>query len=77
MDIPALFTIKQFRQRHPAFAEGGLRDQIFHAESNGMNDEGVIVRNGRRVYIDEKKFFRWLNKRQPHLRERTNNTKKA
>jgi hypothetical protein len=60
MAIPNLFTIKQFIQRHPAFTEGGLRDRIFHADGNGMKDVGVIIKNGRRVLINEDKFFVWL-----------------
>ena len=60
MAIPTLSTVKQFNQRHPAFPEGGLRHRIFHAETNGLLESGVIVRNGRRVLIDEEKFFEWL-----------------
>lgn len=58
--IPLLSTVKQFCQKNPAFTEGGLRDRIFHAESNGLKKMGVILRNGRRVLIDEEKFFNWL-----------------
>ena len=53
-------TVKQFSQRHPAFAEGGLRWQIFNEETNGLKQSGAIVRNGRRVLIHEEKFFAWL-----------------
>ena len=63
MEIPTLSTVKQFSQRHPAFPEGGLRHRIFHAESNGLADSGAIVRNGRRVLIDEERFFVWLRER--------------
>lgn len=63
MAIPTLSTVKQFTQRHPAFPEGGLRHRIFHAESNGLCDSGALVRNGRRVLIDEEKFFDWLRDR--------------
>jgi hypothetical protein len=60
MTIPKLLTVKQFSQKHPAFPEGGLRFRIFHADTNGMNAAGVLVRNGRRVLIDEEQFFSWL-----------------
>jgi hypothetical protein len=63
MAIPTLSTVKQFTARHPAFPEGGLRHRIFHAQTNGLADSGVIVRNGRRVLIDEEKFFVWLRDR--------------
>ena len=58
--VPSLFTIKQFREKHPAFTEGGLRDRIFNANTNGLKAAGAILRNGRRVLIDEAKFFQWL-----------------
>lgn len=60
MAIPTLLTVKQFNQKHPAFPIGGLRHQIFHQEQNGMRRAQVIVRNGRRVLINEDKFFEWL-----------------
>ena len=57
MAIPTLLTVKQFNQKHPAFPVGGLRFRIFHEDTNGMKAAGVIVRNGRRVLIDEERFF--------------------
>jgi hypothetical protein len=56
-------TVRQFCDRHPAFPEGGLRWQIFHAESNGLQASGAVLRNGRRVLIDEDRYFRWLDAR--------------
>ena len=53
-------TIKQFCQRYPAFREGGLRHEIFHSETNGLKDSGAIVRNGRKVLINEQKYFAYL-----------------
>ncbi|AMP90220.1 hypothetical protein [Legionella pneumophila] len=58
--IPSLSTVKQFCNKYPAFTEGGLRDRIFYADSNGLKKSGAILRNGRRVLIDEDKFFQWL-----------------
>jgi len=63
MAITTYSTVKQFSQRHPAFPEGGLRHRIFHAESNGLAESGAIIRNGRRVLIDEERFFAWLRER--------------
>lgn len=60
MAIPVLSTVKQFHEHHPAFPEGGLRHRIFHSKTNGMLEAGVIIRNGRRVLIDEERFFDWL-----------------
>ena len=58
--ISPLSTVKQFCNKYPAFTEGGLRDRIFYADSNGLKKFGAILRNGRRVLIDEEKFFQWL-----------------
>lgn len=60
MTVPTLLTVKQFPEKHPAFTEGGLRHLIFYAEANGLKQSGAIVRNGRRVLLNEKKFFAWL-----------------
>ena len=62
--IPPLSTIKQFCQKNPAFTEGGIRDRVFYADSNGLKKFGAILRNGRRVLIDEEKFFQWLKEQQ-------------
>jgi len=53
-------TVKQFCQRHPAFTIGGLRHQIFHEKSNGLAKSGAIVRIGRKVLINESKYWGWL-----------------
>lgn len=38
---------------------GGLRHLVFNAKKN--NFSSVVIRAGRRVLIDEKAFFEWLN----------------
>ena len=53
-------TVKQFSQRHTAFPEGGLRHLIFHEDTNGLSESGAIIRVGRKILIDESKFFSWL-----------------
>ncbi len=60
MATPILLTVKQFSEKHPAFPVGGLRFRIFHAKTNGLQNSGVIVRNGRRVLLNEERFFDWL-----------------
>ena len=55
-----LSTIKQFTEKHPAFPEGGMRHRIFHEHKNGLAESCAILRDGRRVFIDEDKFFDWL-----------------
>lgn len=44
---------------HPWPPLGGLRHLVFHAKTNGFDK--VIKRIGRRVLIDEKAFFLWVD----------------
>ena len=60
MATPIFLTVKQFSEKHLAFPIGGLRHRIFHEETNGLKKSGAIIRNGRRVLINEEKFFVWL-----------------
>ncbi len=57
MAIPTLLTIPQFSKKHPAFPVGGLRWMRFNSKTNGMESAGIFVQNGRRVLINEEKFF--------------------
>ncbi len=61
--IPSLFTLKQFCERHQAFTNGGMRHLIFHADSNGLADSESIIRVGRRILINEERFFSWLEEK--------------
>lgn len=37
---------------------GGLRHLVFFGHQNGFNK--VVIRAGRRILLDEKKYFEWL-----------------
>jgi hypothetical protein len=60
MNTPNLLTVAQFSQKHSAFPIGGLRFRIFNEHKNGLAKSGAVIRNGRRVLIDEAKFFEWI-----------------
>ena len=60
METPNLLTVAQFTKKHEAFPEGGIRHQIFHENENGLAEAGAIIRVGRKVLIDEAKFFDWV-----------------
>lgn len=70
--LPILLSVRQFSEKHPAFPQGSLRNLIFLAESrktsrgiipgNGLNI--AIVRIGRKLLIDEAKFFQWIDEQQ-------------
>lgn len=53
-------TVTQFCAKHPAFKVGGVREKIFNAETNGLAKSGAIVRDGRKVLINETKWFQRL-----------------
>jgi hypothetical protein len=53
-------TVNQLSEKHPAFTLGGLRSLIFNESQNGLASSGSIVRIGRKVLIDEAKFFHWV-----------------
>ncbi len=55
-----LSTVNQFTEKQPAFTTGGLRALIFNENTNGLAKSGAIVRIGRKVLIDEAKFFGWV-----------------
>ena len=59
LDCEELRTVKQITEECPAFGENRLRCLIKRAASNGLNEMGVIYRDGRRVMIHRGKFNRW------------------
>ncbi len=69
---PTLLTVRQFAEKHSAFSQGCLRSLIFLAAprkisrgdipGNGLNT--AIVRLGRKILINEERFFAWLATRQ-------------
>lgn len=56
----AYLTVKQFTAKHKAFTVGGVRSLIFNEHTNGLAKSGAIVRIGRKVLINEEKFFGWI-----------------
>ena len=56
-----LSPVSQFVENNSAIPSGGIRWQIFNAETNGLAEAGAILRIGRRVLIDEDRYFRWVD----------------
>jgi len=64
----ALFSVRQFSEKHRAFSQSSLRALIDKARERyssrgivpGNGLAPAIVRVGRKVLIDEEAFFRWL-----------------
>lgn len=67
-----LLTVRQHADKHPAFPQGSLRNLIFLAESRktskgtikGNGLDVALVRLGRKLLIDEAKFFQWIDAQQ-------------
>src|SRR5215208_295802 len=59
LTLPAAtpLSVKEFVKKHPSYTEGGLRWLLFHRRTNGL--ETAVIRHGRRLLIDERKFFEW------------------
>lgn len=53
-------TVSQFIEQYKAFTLGGLRSLIFNEHQNGLASSGAIIRIGRKVLINENKFFDWV-----------------
>lgn len=60
MTTPTLLNVPQLVQRQPALTVGGVRGWIFNEEKNGLKDSGAIIRIGKKLMIDEGKFFAWI-----------------
>jgi hypothetical protein len=54
------YTIKQIVKEMPFMTESGWRFQIFHEETNGFKEFGVVKRIGSKILIDYKAFVAWL-----------------
>ena len=52
-----LKSLKIFIQDNPSFTEGGMRNLIFNERSNGLVESAAIIRVGRKILIDEAKFY--------------------
>lgn len=52
--------------RDRGFTEPQVRWWLFHRHQNGMAEANVVVKLGRRVWIDDDAFDRWLDRQQPH-----------
>lgn len=58
------FTVKDFSRANPAFSEASIRWLIHNADTNGLRESGALLRNGRRILLDDQKFNSWLVSRQ-------------
>ena len=67
---PTLLTVRQFSEKHQAFPQGSIRSLIFHASPrhssegriHGNGLDAALIRIGRKVLINEARFFEWVEK---------------
>lgn len=59
-NIPSLLTINGFCEKHSFLTPSALRNKIFYSAQNRMDEFKVVVKLGKRVYINEDNFFNWL-----------------
>lgn len=65
----SLLTVRQFSERHPAFSQGSLRNLIFLSKArktsrgmlSGNGLDKALIRLGKKILIDEQRFFEWLD----------------
>ena len=58
-----LIPLTKWSQFHLWPPIGGLRHLVFYAETNGFWQ--CIKRAGKRILIDEKAFFEWVDRQNP------------
>jgi len=63
--IEAPLTPAQMCERYQ-IKRGTMRDWLFHRATNGLG--GAVIRKGRRLYLDESSFLRWLRTTEPAKR---------
>jgi hypothetical protein len=61
--VPALYTVAMLVRAEPALTRGGIRDDLFHRRSNGLESSGAVVYRGRRILLDRAKYLAWLSAR--------------
>ena len=58
-----LIPLTQWNDHHLWPPAGGLRHMVFHGDTNGFS--ACVRRVGRRVLIDERAFFEWVDSQNP------------
>lgn len=54
-----LTTVANLASRHDGLSEGGVRHLLFH-RGQDLEREGIVIRFGSRILIDENRFLDWL-----------------
>ncbi len=65
-NIPHLLTIRQFAEKHPFMSENSIRWLLFK-DPPGL--EECLVRVSKRIFINENKYFKFLQSRNLSMSE--------
>lgn len=57
-NYPRLIALVDWNRHHGAPSQSMLRKLVFEKHTNGFKN--VITRIGKKIYLDEAKFFQWL-----------------
>ena len=57
-----LIPLPQWNKYYDYPTVSGMRMKVFHQELNGFKEYGVVHKEGKRVFIDEQAYLRWLNR---------------
>ena len=60
-DTRRLIPIDAWRDYHPWPTAHGLRNYVKHRHSNGLDKFGAVLRVGRKILIDQDRFFAWID----------------
>jgi hypothetical protein len=60
-NTPILLTVSQFAEKHNFISQSALRNHMFYSYKNNMDEFKVITKIGKRVYINESNFFKWVD----------------
>ncbi|MEA3273908.1 MAG: hypothetical protein U9Q81_01115 [Pseudomonadota bacterium] len=58
-----IFNVEQLVEAEPALTVGGVRHDLFHRTTNGLEASGAVIRRGRRILLHREKYLEWLTKR--------------
>jgi len=56
---PELRTIRDFTDTYSEFTFNQIRYLVYNAKTNGMENSGVLVHIGKRIFINVEKFYAW------------------
>lgn len=63
MSTPSLFTVKQLAAAEPALTVPGIRWDLFHRKTNGLEESGALVYRGRRILLIPDRYLAWMARR--------------